>query len=119
MSALIGYFGLTHMQQIVILCSAANFINAADRVIMPTAIVQMSELYKWDMHNQGWILSSFSVGYMASGVSSKHNESNSLTNFYSVLASCGVVFVYSNVQIQPSMTVQKFWLNFPNIFCSF
>ena len=69
MSALMGHFGLTQMQQVVILCCAANFINSADRVIMPTAIVQMSEAFKWDLHNQGWILSSFSVGYMASGVS--------------------------------------------------
>lgn len=52
------------------LCAAANFINAADRVIMPTAIVQMAEQFGWDLHGQGWILSSYSVGYMASGVSS-------------------------------------------------
>jgi len=55
---------------VIALCAAANFINAADRVIMPTAIIQMSEEFQWDLHKQGWILGSFSIGYMASGVSS-------------------------------------------------
>lgn len=57
------------VKTIVGLCSAANFINAADRVIMPTAIIQMSEQYGWNLHGQGWILSSYAIGYMASGVS--------------------------------------------------
>ncbi|XP_053395417.1 sialin-like [Mercenaria mercenaria] len=50
------------------LCSMANFINAADRVIMPIAIVQMTDEFKWDMHGQGWVLSSFAVGYISSQV---------------------------------------------------
>lgn len=50
------------------LCCLANFINAADRAIMPIAIVPMTDQYKWDMHGQGWVLSSFSVGYMSSQV---------------------------------------------------
>ena len=53
---------------IVGLCSAANFINAADRVIMPIAIIQMSKEFNWDLHVQGWVLSSFAVGYMSSMV---------------------------------------------------
>ncbi|KAF6017556.1 hypothetical protein EB796_024161 [Bugula neritina] len=28
----------------------------------------MSEQFSWDLHGQGWILSSFAIGYMASGV---------------------------------------------------
>lgn len=57
------------------LCSAANLINAADRVIMPTAIIQMSEQFGWNLHGQGWILSSYAIGYMASGVSITHSLS--------------------------------------------
>lgn len=66
---MLNFNGFGQVKTVVALCSAANFINAADRVIMPTAIVQMSEQFKWSLHGQGWILSSFSVGYMASGVS--------------------------------------------------
>jgi len=62
-------YGISQVKVVVALCSAANFINAADRVIMPTAIIQMSEQFSWDLHGQGWILSSFAIGYMASGVS--------------------------------------------------
>ena len=51
------------------LCSMANFINAADRVIMPIAIIQMTDEFKWDLHGQGWVLSAFAVGYMSSMVS--------------------------------------------------
>jgi hypothetical protein len=46
----------------------ANFINSADRVIMPIAIVSMVDEFKWDLHSQGWVLSSFAVGYMSSQV---------------------------------------------------
>jgi len=52
----------------VALCSAANFINAADRVIMPIAIIQMTDEFKWNLHGQGWVLSAFAVGYMSSMV---------------------------------------------------
>lgn len=54
--------------KIIALCSIANFINSADRVIMPIAIIQMSDQFKWDLHGQGWILSAFAVGYMSSQV---------------------------------------------------
>ncbi|XP_041475310.1 sialin-like [Lytechinus variegatus] len=54
--------------RIVALCSLANFINAADRVIMPIAIVPMSDVYRWNMSLQGWILSAFAYGYISSQI---------------------------------------------------
>ncbi|KAK7604960.1 hypothetical protein V9T40_006146 [Parthenolecanium corni] len=54
--------------QIIALCSVANFINAADRVIMPIAIIPMAEKYKWSLSLQGWILSSFAFGYFTSQI---------------------------------------------------
>ncbi|XP_075229052.1 uncharacterized protein LOC142328844 [Lycorma delicatula] len=54
--------------RIVGLCSIANFINAADRVIMPIAIVPMTDEFKWSLHWQGWILSAFAFGYFTSQV---------------------------------------------------
>ena len=59
---------LTKTSKAIVLCSVANFINSADRVIMPIAIVPMTDEFKWDMHGQGWVLSSFAVGYMSSQV---------------------------------------------------
>jgi hypothetical protein len=58
----------TKTSNTIALCSLANFINAADRVIMPIAIIQMSSEFKWKLHDQGWILSAFSVGYMGTMV---------------------------------------------------
>ncbi|KAF7255825.1 hypothetical protein EG68_06813 [Paragonimus skrjabini miyazakii] len=52
--------------RVVFLCCIANLINAADRVIMPIAIIPISDHFKWDLHQHGWILSAFSVGYMSS-----------------------------------------------------
>ena len=63
---------LTRPSHIIALCSMANFINSADRVIMPIAIVPMSDKFKWDLHGQGWVLSSFAVGYMSSQVKHIH-----------------------------------------------
>lgn len=54
--------------RVIALCSAANFINAADRIIMPIAIIPMTSHYKWSLYWQGWILSSFAFGYIASQV---------------------------------------------------
>ncbi|VDD78054.1 unnamed protein product [Mesocestoides corti] len=51
---------------VVALCCVANFINAADRVLMPITIISMADEFDWDLHFQGWILSSFSVGYLSS-----------------------------------------------------
>lgn len=57
---------LTKNAKMIGLCSMANFINSADRVIMPIAIIQMSSQFGWSLHDQGWILSAFSIGYMSS-----------------------------------------------------
>jgi len=35
---------------------------------MPIAIVAMTDEYKWNLHWQGWILSSFAFGYITSQV---------------------------------------------------
>jgi len=48
------------------LCSLANFINAADRAIMPIAIIPMAREFGWNMRLQGYILSSFPIGYLTS-----------------------------------------------------
>jgi len=64
---------------IVALCSIANFINAADRVIMPIAIVPMTDEFNWSLHWQGWILSAFAFGYFTSQVIVKIRV---LSNFY-------------------------------------
>lgn len=58
----------TKTSNTIALCSMANFINAADRVIMPIAIIQMSAQFKWELHAQGWILSAFSIGYICTMV---------------------------------------------------
>lgn len=52
----------------VALCSFSNLINAADRAIMPLAILQMAPEFKWDMHAQGWLLSAFPIGYFSSQI---------------------------------------------------
>jgi hypothetical protein len=52
----------------VALCSFSNLINAADRAIMPIAVLQMAPEFKWNMHEQGWILSAFPIGYFSSQV---------------------------------------------------
>lgn len=57
---------LSRTSRIVALCSVANFINAADRVIMPIAIVPMTDKFRWSLNVQGWILSSFACGYLTS-----------------------------------------------------
>jgi len=47
-----------------LLASAANMVQQADRVIMPIAIIPMSEEKSWGLMKQGWILSAFAVGYI-------------------------------------------------------
>lgn len=54
--------------RLIVLCTVANFINSADRAILPIAIIQMTDEYGWTMAWQGWILSSFSYGYITSQV---------------------------------------------------
>ncbi|XP_018897871.1 uncharacterized protein [Bemisia tabaci] len=58
----------TKTSRIIALCSMANFINAADRVIMPIAIIPMKSEFNWSLHWQGWILSAFAFGYFSSQV---------------------------------------------------
>jgi len=58
----------TKTSSTVALCSLASFVNSADRVIMPIAIIQLTDEFKWDMHGQGWVLSAFAVGFMSSMV---------------------------------------------------
>ncbi|GJQ78083.1 hypothetical protein Trydic_g2425 [Trypoxylus dichotomus] len=41
-------------------------VYAADRVIMPIAIIPMAQVYNWTLHAQGWILSAFAFGYFTS-----------------------------------------------------
>lgn len=52
----------------IALCSLANFINAADRIVMPIAIIPMTDQYNWSLYWQGWILSAFAFGYITSQV---------------------------------------------------
>ena len=59
---------VTSASKTIALCSFSNLINAADRAIMPIAILQMAPEFKWDMHQQGWILSAFPIGYFSSQV---------------------------------------------------
>jgi hypothetical protein len=69
MSISVSVTQFTKTSSTIALCSIANFINAADRVIMPIAIIQMKDHFNWDLHGQGWVLSAFAVGYMSSMVS--------------------------------------------------
>ncbi|VDD89793.1 unnamed protein product [Enterobius vermicularis] len=50
------------------LCAFANFINSADRVIMPISITGLAEEYGYDLIQQGWIHSAFPAGYISSQV---------------------------------------------------
>ncbi|KAK4315096.1 hypothetical protein Pmani_013658 [Petrolisthes manimaculis] len=59
---------LGYKSKVVLLCSIANFINAADRVLMPLAIVPMTSEFKWSLYWQGWILSAFAFGYFTSQI---------------------------------------------------
>ena len=57
-----------YKSKVVLLCSIANFINAADRVLMPITIIPMAAEHKWNLSLQGWILSAFAFGYFTSQV---------------------------------------------------
>lgn len=59
---------LVKTSRTIALCSLANFINAADRIIMPLAIIPMTDQYKWNLYWQGWILSAFAFGYITSQI---------------------------------------------------
>ena len=58
----------TTTYRLIYLCTVANFINSADRAILPIAIIQMATEFGWSLSWQGWILSSFSYGYITSQV---------------------------------------------------
>jgi len=51
---------------LILLCAVANFINAADRILMSIAIVPISKEFKIGLHAQGWIHSAFPFGYISS-----------------------------------------------------
>lgn len=55
-------------KNLISLSCFANFVNAADRVIMPIAIVGLAKDYKYNLHQQGWIHSAFPAGYISSQV---------------------------------------------------
>ena len=74
MSISVSVTQFTKTSSTIALCSIANFINAADRVIMPIAIIQMKDHFNWDLHGQGWVLSAFAVGYMSSMVSNSSRQ---------------------------------------------
>ena len=62
-------FGLScQISSTVVLCTLASFLNSADRVIMPIALIQLSQEYNLSLHTQGIILSAFSVGFISSMV---------------------------------------------------
>uniref|UniRef100_A0A0M3I9B1 MFS domain-containing protein n=2 Tax=Ascaris TaxID=6251 RepID=A0A0M3I9B1_ASCLU len=50
------------------LCAFANFINSADRVIMPIAIGALSADHEYTLVQQGWVLSAFPAGYISSQI---------------------------------------------------
>lgn len=60
----------------VALCAFSNLINAADRAIMPIAILQMAPEFNWDMHSQGWLMSAFPIGYFSSQVKHELGQIN-------------------------------------------
>ena len=49
---------------VIALGTAANFLNQADRLIMPIAIIPMAEELNWSMLTRGYVLSSFFYGYI-------------------------------------------------------
>lgn len=60
------------------LCSLANFVTNADRVVMPIAIIQLANEFEYSMHTQALIHSVFSVGYLGSQLSIVFSKSSSL-----------------------------------------
>lgn len=92
---------LSRTSKIVALCSAANFINSADRVIMPIAIVPMTDSFGWSLHEQGWILSAFAFGYLTSQVLGKSLQLCMQVavrlEVLSLLVRCKTEFVFNSV----------------------
>lgn len=48
----------------ILLASAAQAVNQADRNVMPIAVIPMAKAYNWSMMQRGFILSSFACGYI-------------------------------------------------------
>ena len=48
----------------IALASAANFLNQADRNVMPIAVIPMAEELGWDLMQRGVVLSAFAYGYI-------------------------------------------------------
>ena len=48
----------------VLLASAANAVNQADRNIMPIAVIPMADEFRWSLVQRGLVLSSFAYGYI-------------------------------------------------------
>lgn len=77
-SRLVGFFHLVRNIEdfaatrsiitLISLCCMANFLNSVDRILMPIAIIQMTDQYNWNLHLQGWVLSAFSCGFITSQI---------------------------------------------------
>ena len=48
----------------IVLASAANGLNQADRNIAPIASIPMAEAFGWDMMQRGFVISAFAYGYI-------------------------------------------------------
>ena len=49
---------------IIAMCFAATFVCYIDRVNISVAIIPMADDYGWNLETQGYILSSFYIGYL-------------------------------------------------------
>ena len=65
---------------LIAFCAVANFINTADRVLLPICMVQMSKQYDWNLGFQGWVLSGFGFGYISSQVEFFYFTTKVITN---------------------------------------
>lgn len=54
------------MWRLVGVCAFANLLNQADRVILPIAVIPMTETFKWSLAERGLVLSAFAYGYIVS-----------------------------------------------------
>ena len=67
----------------IVLASAANFVNQADRIVMAIAVVPMSAELGLSTHDKGWLLASFNYGYVltqvcAGPLAKKHGAARTL-----------------------------------------
>ena len=59
----------------ILLCSAANALNQADRNVMPIAVIPMAEELDYSLMQRGMVLSSFAYGYICVQVPTQRLES--------------------------------------------